>query len=164
MGSPVNGLKPMEHVSTSEALVIETPPRNVEANHEPSSVPTEDPLTNEGLRYFLESGSDSDPPAADSQIESIKPITADPSLGGGDEVLSPQSLEIGSGPLTSYIEYRPDGSGPSNIWDLAYVRQVPGEPIRQYWARFLSVKSKILDYQDSDIIAAFERGCEDKAS
>ena len=115
MGSSVNGLKPMERVSTSEALVMETPSRNVEANHDPSLAPIKNPLMDEGVRYFLEIGSDDDPLMTDSQIESAKPITMDPPSGERDEVFSPRSLETGSSPPTSCIEYRPDDSGPSDI-------------------------------------------------
>jgi hypothetical protein len=65
MGSPVDGPEPMEHVSMPEASVTETPSRKVEANHDLCLVPTGNYPRDEGLRYFLESGSDSGLPKAD---------------------------------------------------------------------------------------------------
>ena len=74
----------------------------------------------------------------------------------------PRSLEIGTSPLTFNIEYHPNNLGPPDVWDLAYIQQLPGESIRQFLVGFFCVKNKILDYLDSDIIMAFQRGCKDK--
>ena len=108
----------------------------------------------------MESESDSGLPEAieeaDLQIRLAGPMATDPTPDENNGVSDPRSLKIGTRPLTSHIEYRPDNSGPPDVWDLVYVQQLPGESIRQLCARFLSVKDKISNYLEFDIITAFK--------
>ena len=61
-----------------------------------------------------------------------------------------------------HVAYCPDNSGPTDIWDLAYVTQKPKEIVRQFWMRFLFVKNKIPDCCDAEALAAFRFNCHDE--
>ncbi|XP_037462287.1 uncharacterized protein LOC119333519 [Triticum dicoccoides] len=69
--------------------------------------------------------------------------------GGQSEIVVPQPPYIGQR-FGSFAEAK------------EYHQRLPDESIREYWTRFLSVKDKISDYLDSDIVSAFQRRCKDK--
>ena len=78
---------------------------------------------------------------------------------------TPMSDRIGikfSIPPTPHVEYRPDHSGPTNIWDLAFVVQKTNEMVRQFWTHFLFVKNKIPDCSDQEAISAFRHNVYDE--
>lgn len=58
-------------------------------------------------------------------------------------------------PPTTHVEYRPDNTGPTNIWDLALIVQKSNEMTWQFWTRFLFIMNKILDCRDQEAVSAF---------
>ena len=64
-------------------------------------------------------------------------------------------------PPAPHVEYHPDNSGIPDVWDLAYVKQLTGETVRQFWIRFLTIKDKLPSCRDAEVIATFRYNCND---
>jgi hypothetical protein len=65
-------------------------------------------------------------------------------------------------PTHPHVEYSPSNSGEPSIWELAYIKQQPGETVHNFWAKFLLVKDRMMDCCDQEIIATFRHNCRDE--